>query len=138
MSFWWLEPNLRIFTCCCHFLKRLSTWKLFLRIDVCVLGQCLEGVLGRLILASPNFFSLVTVLLFEKRQALLIHHLALLLIPFVLHLSIWGRRGLGTVGIFFPCKLKRITYLASGLFRSLTSSVIAMRCFEEKNGLLVK
>lgn len=74
------------------FLRHLSTWKLFLRIDVCGSWPVLRGILGRLILASPNFFSLVIVLLFEKRQALLTHYLALLLIPFMLHLSIWGCR----------------------------------------------
>lgn len=49
--------------------------------------------------------------------------------------------GTGADGIFSPCKLKKkIICLGSGLFRSLTSSVIQVRCFEgkKKKGLLVK
>lgn len=104
------------------FLRHLSSGKLFLRIDVCGLWPVLWGILWRRILASPNFFSLVIVLLFEKRHTLLIHYLALLLISFRWHLSIWG--GLGADGIFSPCKLKKKLFTLEVAFLDHSQAVL--------------
>lgn len=46
----------------------------------------------------------------------------------------WGQMGF----FFFLVNRKKLLTLGSGLFGSLMRSVIQVRCFEEKNGLLVK
>lgn len=122
------------------FLRRLSTRKLFLRIDVCGLWPVLWGILWRLILASPNFFfSLVIVLLFEERHTLLIHYLALFLIPFRWHLSVWG--GLGQMESFLLVNWKKKLFALEVVFLDHSQAVLfkwgALR-EKKKKGLLVK